>query len=124
MRPDFQAWLVLPMLVLWGLALALRAWGILTLGEYWNVRLVKRKKQPVIASGPFRYIRHPNYAAVIIEVAVVPLLVGAYWTALVFSVANGLVLWRRIAGEEAYLTQNAAYRKAFEGKARLVPGLF
>lgn len=123
-RPEFQAWLVLPMLVLWGLALALRAWVILTLGECWNVRLIKRKIQPVIASGPFHYVRHPNYAAVILEIAVVPLLVGAYWTALAATLANAFVLWRRIAGEEAYLMQNPAYRNAFAHKARLVPGLF
>ena len=123
-RPGFHALLVLSMLVLWGLALGLRAWVMLTLGECWNVRLIKRKNQPVVATGPYRYIRHPNYVAVILEIAVVPLLVGAYWTALVGSVANGLLLWRRIAGEEAYLMQNAAYRKAFGHKARLIPRLF
>ena len=123
-RPQFQVWLVLPMLLLWGLALGLRFWVMLTLGEYWNVRLVNRKNQPVMVTGPYRFIRHPNYVAVILEIAVVPLLVGAPWTALLGSLANGLVLWRRIVAEERHLMRISAYRKAFEEKARLVPGVF
>ncbi len=124
LKPDFQSWLVLPLLVLWVLALALRFWVIMSLGGCWNVRLIKRKKQPVVTAGPYAYIRHPNYLAVILEIAAVPLLIGAYWTALLFSLANGVVLWRRIAGEEGYLMGIAAYRKAFAEKKRLIPGVF
>ena len=88
------------------------------------MRLVDRNPQPVVVTGPYRFIRHPNYVAVILDIAVVPLLVGAPWTALLGSLANGLVLWRRIVAEEQHLMQNTAYRKAFEEKARLVPGVF
>ena len=123
-HPQFHASLVLPMLLLWALALGLRFWVILSMGPNWNVRLIKRKKQPVVTSGPYRYIRHPNYVAVILEIAVVPLLVGAYWTALLGSVANAVVLWRRIIGEEALLLDSAAYREAFAHKKRLIPGVF
>jgi methyltransferase len=94
------------------------------LGGLWNVRLISRADQAVVADGPYRYIRHPNYLAVVLEVAAVPLLLGAYWTALIGSVANGLVLWRRIANEEAYLFTVEAYREAFAGKKRLIPGVF
>ncbi|MCZ6489523.1 MAG: isoprenylcysteine carboxylmethyltransferase family protein [Acidobacteria bacterium] len=123
-EPRFQAWLVLPMLCLWGLSLALRFWVIASLGELWNVRLVERTEQPVVTAGPYAYIRHPNYLVVIVEIAAVPLMFGAYWTALIASLANGLVLWRRIAREEAYLFQFPAYREAFAHKKRLLPGLF
>lgn len=123
-RPEFRSGLVLSMMLMWALALGLRFWVILSMGGAWNVRLVKRKKQLVVTSGPYRYIRHPNYVAVILEIAVVPLLVGAYWTALLGSLANAWVLWRRIAGEEAYLFKNPAYRKAFAEKSRLIPGVF
>lgn len=123
-RPEFHAEVVLPLLLLWGLALGLRFWVMISLGDCWNVRLIKRKKQPIIVSGPYRYIRHPNYVAVILEIAVVPLLVGAWWTALLGSLANGLVLWKRIAWEERQLMQESGYRKAFSDKARLIPGVF
>jgi methyltransferase len=124
LEPIFRAWLVLPMLALWVAALALRAWVIASLGPYWSVRLVERRPQPVVAEGPYRYLRHPNYLAVIIEIAAVPLLIGAYWTALLGSLANGLVLWRRIVAEEAYLLGVPAYREALGGKKRLLPGVF
>jgi len=124
LRPLFHGWLVLPMLAAWMAALGLRVWTIASMGAQWNVRLIERARQPVVASGPFCYIRHPNYLAVIIEIAAVPLLVGAYWTALAATVVNGLVLWRRIATEEAYLFQFPAYEQAFREKKRLLPGVF
>ncbi len=123
-EPLFRAWLVLPMLAAWLAALVLRVWVIASLGPLWNVRLVERRRQPVVTGGPYRFIRHPNYVAVIVEIAAVPLLVGAYWTAVVASAANGLVLWRRIAAEEAYLFRFPAYREAFGTKKRLIPGVF
>jgi methyltransferase len=122
-RP-FAAWIVIPMLGVWALAILLRMWLMSALGRNWNVRLISRADQEVIVEGPYRYIRHPNYLAVILEMAAIPLLVGAYWTALIGSAANALVLWRRIALEEQYLFGIDAYREAFAGKKRLIPGLF
>jgi methyltransferase len=122
--PDFVPWIVIPMLGVWAGAILLRIWLMAALGGLWNVRLISRADQAVVADGPYRYIRHPNYLAVVLEVAAVPLLLGAYWTALIGSVANGLVLWRRIANEEAYLFTVEAYREAFAGKKRLIPGVF
>jgi methyltransferase len=123
-RPHFLPWLVMPALLLWAAALGLRMWMMSALGPLWNVRIIERERQPVVVSGPYRYIRHPNYLAVILEMAALPLVIGAYWTALVGSAANGLVLWRRIRAEEAYLFTVEAYREAFAGKKRLIPGVF
>ena len=122
--PEFVPWIVIPMLGVWAASIALRMWLMAALGELWNVRLISRADQAVVVEGPYRYVRHPNYLAVLLEIAAVPLLLGAYWTALIGSVANGLVLWRRIANEEAYLFTVEAYREAFASKKRLIPGVF
>jgi methyltransferase len=116
--------LLLPLGAAWLGALALRMWVHTSLGRLWNVRLVRREAQAVVTRGPYRYVRHPNYLAVIVELAVVPLMVGAHWTALLASLLNALVLWRRIRAEEAYLFAVPAYRSAFAQKKRLIPGVF
>lgn len=111
-------------LAVWGVALLLRFWLMWALGRFWNVRLVQRGDQPVITRGPYRYVRHPNYVAVVLELAAVPVAVGAYGTAILAGIANALVLWRRIAREEAYLFTVPGYKAAFAHKKRLIPGVF
>ncbi|MCZ6552881.1 MAG: isoprenylcysteine carboxylmethyltransferase family protein [SAR324 cluster bacterium] len=123
-RPPFVDWLVIPMLAVWGGSVALRLWMMLALGRLWNVRLIERDEQPVVVSGPYRFIRHPNYRAVIAEITAVPLLLGAYWTALAATLANAAVLWFRIRDEEAYLFSVDEYAEAFTDKKRLIPRLF
>lgn len=123
-EPLFHPWLVLPMLLLWGGALGLRFWVIQSLGEDWNVRVVQRRPQTVVTTGPYAFVRHPNYLAVVVEIAAVPLMVGAYWTALLGTLANAAVLAQRIRGEEAHLFKYAAYKRAFTDKKRLLPGVF
>lgn len=113
-----------PMVAVWVGALALRVWTLATLGRYWHVRIVERAAQPVITAGPYRWLRHPNYLVVILEIAAVPLLLGAYATAAAGSLANAAVLAARIRREEAYLLAQPAYRAAFAHKARLLPGVF
>lgn len=92
-----------PMLGLALAAQALRYWAIGTLGRRWNVRVIVLPGAPLVASGPYRFLRHPNYLAVVVEMAAVPLIHGAWLTALFFSLANGLVLLVRIRCEEAAL---------------------
>ena len=118
--PGLAAWAA----TLWALSLALRAWVMVSLGRFWNVRLVRRAQQPVVTRGPYRWLRHPNYLAVILEITAVPLLLGAYWTAALASIANAAVLISRIRREEAYLFTSPEYAQAFSHKARLIPGLF
>jgi methyltransferase len=101
-----------------------RWWVIRTLGEHWNVQVMNSTGMGVITSGPFRYVRHPNYAAVFIEMLVLPLIHSAWITAALGSAAHVLVLSRRIHTEERVLFSDARYREAMYGKPRFLPGLF
>jgi methyltransferase len=109
---------------LWAASLLLRAWLMASLGRLWNVRIVARPEQPIVTAGPYAWVRHPNYLAVVLEIAAVPLLVGALGTALLGSLANALLLYFRIRAEEAYLFAQPGYSAAFAGKKRFLPGLF
>jgi methyltransferase len=82
-------------------AQVLRYWAITSLGRCWNTRIVIFDQMTMVQSGPYRYLRHPNYLAVVLEIAAIPALVGAWYTALLFSIANGaLLLLIRIPAEE------------------------
>ncbi|HXU30778.1 MAG TPA: isoprenylcysteine carboxylmethyltransferase family protein [Thermoanaerobaculia bacterium] len=103
------------------LATGLRYWAIGTLGPRWNTRIVVLPGAPPVTGGPFRFLRHPNYLAVILEIAFLPLLHGAWATALVFSAANAALLRVRIAAEEKALADASGYDRAFAGRPRLIP---
>jgi methyltransferase len=107
-RP-FLPWLGWPMVVLLVLAHALRWWCIRTLGPQWNTRIVVVPGMPVVTSGPYRRLRHPNYVAVVLEGIALPLIHTAWITAVVFGVANLVLLLRfRIPAEERALAELAA----------------
>jgi len=78
----------------------------------------------VVTTGPFRFVRHPNYTGVILEMISLPLIHTAWITAIVTSLAYFLVLSKRIRAEEGVLMANPEYRAAMGGKPRFVPGLF
>jgi len=120
-RP-FLAALGWPMLLLAGAAMALRYWAIAALGERWNTRVVVVPGEPAVTAGPYRYLRHPNYVAVVVEMVALPLVHTAWVTALVFSAANALLLARRIVHEEAALERHADYAARMGARARFVPG--
>jgi methyltransferase len=101
-----------------------RWWVIRTLGEHWNVQVMNSTGMGVITDGPFRYVRHPNYAAVFVEMLVLPLIHCAWITAVLGSAAHVAVLSQRLATEERVLFADARYREAMSGKPRFVPGLF
>jgi methyltransferase len=103
---------------------AVRWWVIRTLGEHWNVQVMNSTGLGVITSGPFRYVRHPNYAAVFVEMLVLPLIHTAWITAIAGSLAHILVLSQRLATEERVLSSDAHYCAAMGGKPRFLPGLF
>ena len=105
-------------------ATALRLWSIGTLGPAWNARAAVPAELVPSTSGPYRYVRHPNYVAVIAEFAAVPLVAGAWRSAVALSALNAAVLADRITAEESLLDASPAYRKAFAGRARFVPGVF
>jgi methyltransferase len=120
-RP-FDPALGLPMLALALAAQALRAWAIASLGPHWNVRVIVVPGAPVVRRGPYRFLRHPNYAAVAIEGFAVPLVHGAWLTALAMSLANAALLAVRIRCEERALAAHCDYAARFAGARRLVPG--
>jgi methyltransferase len=85
-------------------AATLRYWTIATLGGRWTTRIIVLPGRPLVAGGPFRFLRHPNYLAVAIEVAALPLAVGAWMTALFGTLLNAILLLAvRIPCEEAAL---------------------
>ena len=97
-RP-FLPWLGWPMLVLVVAAQALRWWCISSLGPQWNARVIVVPGAPRVTSGPYRWMRHPNYVAVVVEGIALPLVHTAWVTALVFTVLNAGVLTMRLRAE-------------------------
>lgn len=98
---------------------ALRYWAISTLGQRWNTRVIVLPDAPPVTGGPYRFVRHPNYVAVIAELAALPLIHGAWLTAIVFTVANALLLRTRIRVEEAALGRR--YQETLGNKPRFMP---
>ncbi len=90
-RP-FLPWLGWPMLVLVVASQALRWWCIATLGPRWNTRVIVVPGLPLVARGPYRWLHHPNYVAVVVEGFALPLVHSAWITALVFTVLNAVLL--------------------------------
>jgi methyltransferase len=84
-------------------AQALRYWSVATLGQSWNTRVIVIPDIAPVTSGPYRYIRHPNYVAVALEIACVPLIRGLVTIAIVFSAGNAILLGLRIPLEERAL---------------------
>ncbi len=102
-------------------AAGIRLWVIATLRHGWTVRAVVPTDLHVVAEGPYRWIRHPNYVALILEFAALPLIGGAYLCAITLSAVNGALLWKRIAAEESLLDRHAEYRRLMAGKPRFFP---
>lgn len=94
----------IPLLILFLLAQFLRYWAISSLGYFWNTKILVTHGTSSINTGPYKFISHPNYLAVIIEIAVIPLLFSCYLTFIIFSIINLLVLKRRIRIEEQALS--------------------
>lgn len=124
LRRPFLAALAAPMFALFLTANAVRWWVIRTLGQHWNVRVMDSTNLGVITTGPFRFVRHPNYAAVFVEMLALPLIHAAWLTAVIGAAAHAAVLAQRLATEERILFASQEYRHAMAGKPRFLPGLF
>ncbi len=85
-----------------------RVWVISTLGRFWTTRGIDMPAAPLVRRGPYRWVRHPNYIVVALEVALLPLAFGAWEIALAFSIANLAVLAWRVRIENAALARRAA----------------
>jgi len=122
-RPLIPA-LAVVMGVLFLAANALRWWTISTLGTHWNVQVMDSARLGVITTGPYRWVRHPNYSAVFVEMLALPLIYTAWITALAGTAVHAWVLRGRVAAEENVLLSQPEYRAAMAGKPRFIPFLF
>jgi len=103
LRPDTPvSWALIAVFIVLQLA---RIWVLATLGGYWTTRIISLPGAPLVARGPYRFIRHPNYAIVAADIALLPLAFGACAIAAIFSVLNAAILWLRIRTEDAALAQ-------------------
>ncbi len=100
-------------------AQGLRWWSVASLGDRWNTRVIVVPGDPPVTRGPYRVLRHPNYVAVALEVACLPLCWGLWELAAAFSAGNALLLAARIRDEERALGPD--WERAFAGKGRFVP---
>jgi methyltransferase len=105
--------LAVTMLILLAGSFAVRYWTISALGRRWTTRVFCLPGTPVVTSGPYRWLRHPNYSAVLVETFALPMVHTAWLTAVVFTVANCLLLRVRIRVEEQALRQHCDYDERF-----------
>jgi methyltransferase len=101
-RP-FIGWLGWPMLAVAVASQVLRWWCVTTLGRRWNTLVIVVPDAPLVRRGPYRFFHHPNYVAVVAEGLALPLVHTAWLTAIVFTLANWLLLRVRIRVENAAL---------------------
>jgi methyltransferase len=97
-------------LALVGLLQIARFWVLITLGRRWTIRVIVVPGERLVARGPYRFLRHPNYAVVTGEIAAVPLALGLPLYALIFSILNAAVLALRVPAEDAALAAVASSR--------------
>jgi methyltransferase len=122
-RP-FLPELAVPMLLVFIFANFLRWWVIRALAEHWNVQVMNSAGLGVVTRGPYRWIRHPNYVAVFLEMVALPLIHTGWITVVAAAASTVAVLARRLSVEEAVLLESPVYREAMASKPRFVPGLF
>ena len=100
---DLQPWAAAAYLAAQGL----RLWTLLSLGRYWTTRIIVVPGAPLVRKGPYRFLRHPNYLVVSLEIALLPLALGSWPLALGFSLANAIVLaWRIKVENRTFLTRH------------------
>jgi len=99
----------------------LRVWCITSLGPSWNARARVDPGLCIVASGPYRFLRHPNYLGVLLELVGLPLMGGAWWTLALLFAPHFIVLLRRIRGEDALLFALPGYADVMAGKTALWP---
>lgn len=108
-------------LLFFTLAQGLRVWSLLSLGKFWNSKIIIMPNVNIISTGPYKFIRHPNYLVVVIELLVIPLIFNAYFTAIIFTILNMVVLSIRIPIEENALIRETNYKAVFHQRARFAP---
>ncbi|SEM82881.1 15-methylpalmitoyl-4-hydroxy-2-pyrone 4-O-methyltransferase [Mesobacillus persicus] len=102
---------------------AMRIWALKSLGPYWNTKIIVLPGAEIVKKGPYRYIKHPNYFIVALELAIIPLMFNAYTTAILFTILNMAILSIRIPTEEKALKEWTGYETEFQGSHRFLPNL-
>lgn len=110
-----------PTLTLVGLAMAVRYWAVTTLGDRWNIHTVVVPGDPLVTGGPYRFVRHPNYLALMVETVALPLVHSAWLTACASGLVFPFLLARRIRTEEGTLARHTDYERVFARRGRLLP---
>ena len=86
-----------------------RVWVVASLGRYWTTRLVTLPDAPLVRRGPYRWLKHPNYLVVALEIPLLPLVFDMVWIALAFGLANlALLAWRMRLEDAALAARRAA----------------
>ena len=88
---------------------AARVWVIATLGPYWTTRLITLPGAPLVRTGPYALVPHPNYAIVVLEIALVPAAFSGWWIAIVMSLANAVLLALRLRAENEALDKRRVH---------------
>lgn len=109
------------MLTVLAITMALRYWAVGTLGERWNIWVVCVPGDATVTGGPYRWLRHPNYLAVLFEVPALALVHGAWFTAAAFGIGDVLLLAQRIRLEEGLLCRHTDYDRTMADRSRLLP---
>ncbi len=86
-------------LIIYFLLLAFKIWVLSSLGKYWNTRILRVPGAAPVMKGPYKLFKHPNYVVVVCEIAIIPLVFHLYYTAIIFSALNAVMLWVRIKVE-------------------------
>lgn len=109
-------------LILFLLTQSLRIWAIQSLGRFWNTKVLILPDASIVKSGPYKFLRHPNYTIVVLEILLIPLMFNAYFTATVFTLLNAWMLSVRIPLEERALSDMTTnYASYMEEKNRFSP---
>lgn len=93
----------LPLLLVFVVLQLMRVWVLATLGSRWTTRIIVTPAATLVRKGPFRFLRHPNYAVVTTEIAVLPLVFSLLWIAALFTLLNAAMLYVRIGAENRAL---------------------
>jgi methyltransferase len=120
-QPPFRPWVAAAALTVFAAGQALRLLAMRALGPRWTVRVLTLPAVAPVTRGVYRHLRHPNYLGIVLEMAALPLVHGAVWTAVVFSIGNAAMLSARVRAEESALEHDNAYRQHFGSHARFVP---
>ena len=108
--------LFLVFLILFLCVQGLRVWCLTSLGSFWNTKIIVLPGAHVVTKGPYKYLRHPNYLVVSMEIALLPLMFEAYFTAICFTILNAMMLSVRIPTEERALKEATNYEQYVQHK--------